>query len=78
MDEIPLFIYPDGRMDPKNAARYLGKSVSTLAMMRCHGNGPEFIKRGKIWYFKEDLDIWLRAGGMMKKAEPRSKEKKGG
>ncbi len=54
---------PDGRMDCVNAARYLGLRPKTLAMMRCNGTGPEFIKRGKIFYYQVDLDNWLNADG---------------
>ena len=32
---------PDGRMDVKNAALYLGLSHKTLAMKRCDGTGPK-------------------------------------
>ncbi len=31
----------------------------TLAMKRSDGTGPCFIKRGRIFYFKEDLDAWI-------------------
>jgi hypothetical protein len=34
-------------------------------MMRGTGTGPRFIKRGHIFYFKEDLDAWLNAGGRL-------------
>jgi hypothetical protein len=57
---------PDGRMDSKNAATYLGLKEKTLAMMRCDGSGPQFIKRGRIFYFKDDLDQWLAEGGKVK------------
>jgi len=57
-----IFTYPDGRMDSKNAASYLGKSPKTLAMMRSKGTGPRYIKRGRIFYFKEELDVWIREG----------------
>jgi len=50
---------PDGRMDAANAARYLGCSTKTLAHMRCYGKGPLFLKPGRIWYFRADLDAWL-------------------
>ncbi|TDI77144.1 MAG: hypothetical protein E2O81_05350 [Betaproteobacteria bacterium] len=50
-------------MDTKNSSTYIGLSEKTLAMMRCNGNGPKFIKRGRIFYFKDDLDIWLNEGG---------------
>jgi len=52
---------PDGRMDSRNAATYVGLSVKTLAMKRCDGTGPEYVKVGKIFYFKDDLDKWLKA-----------------
>lgn len=56
-------MYPVGRLDAKNASIYLGLSEKTLAMMRCNGTGPKFVKRGRIFYFREDLDGWLNAGG---------------
>lgn len=34
-------------------------------MMRGNGTGPKFIKRGRIFYFKEDLDSWLNANGRL-------------
>ena len=60
---ITLRILPDGRMDAKNAARYLGCSPKTLAHMRCSGKGPPFLKPGRIFYFLEDLDAWLAGHG---------------
>jgi hypothetical protein len=55
-------MYPDGRLDAKNASTYVGLSVKTLAMMRCYGTGPKFTKRGRVFYYLEDLDEWLKAG----------------
>lgn len=60
---INITMFPDGRLDVKNAAIYLGLKEKTLAMMRGNGTGPRFIKRGRIFYFKEDLDTWLNASG---------------
>ncbi len=54
-----VVILPDGRLDVRNASTYLGLSVKTLAMMRCQGTGPRFIKRGRIFYYLEDLDDWI-------------------
>ena len=54
-----VVILPDGRLDVRNASTYLGLSVKTLAMMRCQGTGPQFIKRGRVFYYQEDLDDWL-------------------
>ena len=60
-----VVIYPDGRLDVKNAASYLGLKEKTLAMMRCNGSGPKFVKRGRIFYFREDIDAWLNADGRL-------------
>jgi len=57
--EVEVVILPDGRMDTENAATYLGVAPKTLAMWRCQGIGPRFIKRGRVFYFKEDLDTWI-------------------
>ncbi len=62
---IDISIFPDGRLDVPNAASYLGLSQKTLAMMRCNGTGPKFIKRGRVFYFKEDLDEWLNVNGRL-------------
>lgn len=59
---IEVTVFPDGRMDSANAADYLGLKPKTLAMMRCQGKGPPFIKRGRIFYYKKDLDSWLEEG----------------
>ena len=63
ISNINIIIYPDGRLDTKNASLYLGLKEKTLAMMRSNGNGPQFIKRGRIFYYQEDLDKWLNAKG---------------
>lgn len=58
-------------MDTKNSATYLGLSVKTLAMMRSAGTGPAFVKRGRVFYFKEDLDHWLHQGRAVTTAQAR-------
>lgn len=58
-NEIAITAFPDGRMTAANAALYLGLSGKTLAMMRCSGTGPAYIKRGRIFYFRTDLDAWI-------------------
>ena len=58
-----VVILPDGRMDVKNAALYLGLSDKTLAMKRCDGTGSKYVKLGgKVFYFKSDLDDWIASG----------------
>jgi hypothetical protein len=75
-----IHLYPDGRLDTKNASRYTGLAEKTMAMMRSSGTGPSFIKRGRVFYFKEDLDRWLNEGGKFRstaqaqKAGPRTGE----
>ncbi len=60
---IAIKMYPDERLDTENASLYLGFEPKTLAMMRSNGKGPKFIKRGRVFYFKKDLDDWLNACG---------------
>lgn len=62
VEEVNVVILPDGRMDTANSAKYVGLSPKTMAMMRCSGVGTEFIKRGKAFYFKRALDIWIAEG----------------
>ncbi len=52
----------DGRMDTKNAALYLGLKVTTLTQMRYKKRGPAYTKRGRVYYYKADLDKWLEEG----------------
>lgn len=49
----------DGRMDTHNAGLFLGLSPKTLAMMRSAGTGPRFLKRGRVFYYRRDLEEWL-------------------
>jgi len=62
---IEVVTYPDGRMNTSNTSKYTGLSDKTLAMMRCNGTGPKFIKRGRIFYFQSDIDDWMNANGRM-------------
>ena len=68
---IEVVVLPDGRLNAKNAAAFLGLSVKTLAMQRCAGRGPKFVKRGRVFYFKADLDEWLKAGEAVSTAQAR-------
>ena len=58
-------MYPDGRMDTHNTSVYTGFAEKTLAMLRCNGKGPKFIKRGRVFYFTADVDEWMNANGRM-------------
>jgi hypothetical protein len=65
IESMSIKMFPDGRMDAKNAAIYLGLKAKTLATMRGSGTGPKFIKRGRIFYFKGDLDAWINSQGRL-------------
>jgi hypothetical protein len=57
-----ISMFADGRLTALEAAKYLGLAPKTLAIMRSEGRGPAYLKRGRIYYYREDLDRWLRAG----------------
>lgn len=60
MQSIEISMFPDGRLDRPNAAKYTGFSVKTLAMHACAGTGPRFQKvGGRVFYRRDDLDSWL-------------------
>lgn len=61
-DKNVVSILPDGRMDTKNTALYIGRAVHTLAQWRSDGVGPPYIKCGRIYYYQQDIDDWLRNG----------------
>lgn len=62
MDKKSVIQLPDGRMDTENTALYIGRAVHTLAQWRSDGLGPPYIKRGRIYYYKKDVDDWLQDG----------------
>jgi hypothetical protein len=71
-------IYPDGRLDGRNASAYLGLSEKTLACMRSTGDGPEFIKLGKrCFYQRETLDSWVQSRRATSTADARAKRRAG-
>ena len=44
----------------REAARYLGLSISTLNKWRCYGFGPKYLKLGRaVRYRQEELDRYL-------------------
>jgi predicted DNA-binding transcriptional regulator AlpA len=61
-DLVRVKRFPDGRLDRKNAAAYLGYAPKTLAEWACKGTGPKGIRvGGRIFYFQADLDAWVMA-----------------
>jgi hypothetical protein len=64
LQSVDVVILPDGRMDRKNASRYLGLAEKTLAMHASRGTGPNFVKRGRVWYYRDALDDWLKGDSL--------------
>ena len=51
---------PGERLTNREAANYLGLKAATLNKGRCYGDGPPFIKVGRlVRYRKADLDAFL-------------------
>lgn len=61
VEKIRVRVLPDGRMDRKNAALYLGRAEKTLAMWQLEGKGPpSVLVGGRRFYFKTGLDAFIR------------------
>ncbi|MCW5716922.1 MAG: helix-turn-helix domain-containing protein [Bauldia sp.] len=57
---VRVFIHPDGRMNRKSAANYIGCAVKTLADWSMRGVGPRGVRvGGRIFYFRQELDRWI-------------------
>ena len=56
------------------AAEHVGLSTSTLAKMRCRGDGPPYIKAGPrvVVYDVADIDRWLAARRRRSTSDPGS------
>jgi hypothetical protein len=60
IDHVRVRVLPDGRMDRRNAAIYIGHAEKTLAEWATRGKGPRSIKvAGRIFYFQSDLDDFI-------------------
>ncbi len=55
----------DTKLLPEEVAVYLDVTVRTLANWRSSGEGPQYYKPNdkKVYYFKGDLDTWIKGGG---------------
>jgi hypothetical protein len=64
VERVRVRVLPDGRMTREDAARYLGNQPKTLAMWALLGKGPPSVRvGGRIFYFRTDLDAFIRGGG---------------
>lgn len=61
-------------MSPKELSEYMGVGVSTLALWRATGTGPQYIKvlRRLVRYRRDDVDKWLDAQKTQPGANPYS------
>jgi hypothetical protein len=63
VEQVRVRMLPDGRMTRENAARYLGHRPKTLAQWQLQGKGPPSVKvGGRVFYFRSDLDAFIRGG----------------
>ncbi len=63
-ETIRVFMYPDGRMDRKNSAIYIGCAPKTMADWAVKGIGPAYVMvGGRAFYFRDDLDDWIGSKG---------------
>ena len=61
VEPVRIRVLPDGRMDRKNAAKYLDREPKTLAEWKGSGIGPRCVKvGGRCFYYKDDLDAYIR------------------
>jgi len=60
-EQVRVRILPDGRLCRRDAATYLGTAEKTLAMWAVQGRGPKAVRvGGRVFYFKEHLDEFIR------------------
>ncbi len=61
VEPIRVRVLPDGRMDRKNAAKYVGRTPKTLAMWHMEGRGPKSVLvGGRRYYYQKVLDAFIR------------------
>lgn len=57
-------VLPDGRMNRRDAAAYLGLKEKTLAMWALQGRGPRIVRiSNRCFYFRTDIDEFIRNQG---------------
>lgn len=60
--QMTVVLLPDGRFrNDADAARYIGCAPATLRTWRAQGRGPRYVKAGRVWYYREHVDVWLRS-----------------
>jgi hypothetical protein len=63
LERVHVRVTPDGRVNRRDAALYLGCEKKTLTMWKSQGKGPRSVKvGGRDFYFVDDLDAFIRDG----------------
>ena len=61
VQQVVVRVLPDGRLNRRNAAKYLGVAVKTLAMWQIQGKGPPSrLVGGRRFYDRAALDQFIR------------------
>ena len=61
IDRVRVRVLPDGRIDRRNAAKYVGRTPKTLAMWQMEGRGPKSVLvGGRRYYYQDVLDAFIR------------------
>jgi hypothetical protein len=67
IDQVKVVVLPDGRLDRKNAAAFLGKAPKTLAEYHRRGIGPRSIMVGGWrFYLLSELQAFAQGGSPIK------------
>ncbi len=63
VEQVKVIVLPDGRMDRKNAAAFLGREPKTLADWQSRGVGPRSVRvGGRVFYYLADLEAYRDTG----------------
>jgi len=63
IEQVVVEVLPDGRMNRKSAARYIGCAEQTLTVWAMRGVGPRPIRvGGRVFYRKSEVDRFISAG----------------
>jgi hypothetical protein len=64
VEQVVVRVLPDGRLNRKNAALYLGCSEKTMAQWALLLRGPKSVKvAGRVFYYQHELDRFVGQRG---------------
>ena len=63
LKQVSVRVLPDGRLNRRDSAAYLGVSQKTMAMWQLQGKGPaSVLVGGRRFCFLDELDRFVREG----------------